>query len=172
MLDKESTMQNKNYKEDKQEMESLRETLHDGEIDKEVKQVKSIDPLTSLKLNLFSFFESRLEAIKEEDNFEKSIKDAILRKVEDDELSPTQLMQLYNNVKSQGSRSLEVLLDVFKPSQAGNVSPLVENKQQDGETHESSVGEFKELNPEQRDTLHKFAKMMTEAYDVQNNEQE
>jgi len=164
-------MENKDYEEDREEMKNLRGALQDEEVDKEVKQVKSIDPLTSLKLNLFSFFESRLQAIEQEDSFERSIKEAILGKVENDELSPTQLMQLYNNVKSQGSRSLEVLLDVFKPSQAGNVSPLVENKQEGG-TQESSVNEFKELNPEQRDTLHKFAKMMTEAYEVQDSEKE
>lgn len=153
------------YKEDKEELEKLNETLSDKEIDKEIKQVRSIDPLTSLKLNLFSFFESRLSAIQEEDDFEYRIKEAILEKIETNELSTAQLMQLYNNVKSQGSKSLEVLLDVFKPSQAGNVSPLVEEKKEDviNGNGESSVGGFQELNPQQRDTLHKFAKMMTEA---------
>lgn len=157
------------YEKDKEEMEQLNTKLNDKEIEKEIKQVHSIDPLTSLKLNLFSFFESRLDAIQKEDQFEYRIKEAILDKIENDELSTSQLMQLYGSVKSQGSKSLEVLLDVFKPSQAGNVSPLVEEKKgEDGETRESSVNEFKELNPQQRDTLHKFAKMMTEAKSVDN----
>lgn len=147
-------------------MEDVVEKLSDDELQGEVDKVKHIDPLTSLKLNLFSFFESRLNAIEQEDDFEKRIKEAILEKIENGELSTSQLMQLYSNVKSQGSKSLEVLLDVFKPSQAGNVSPLVEERKtvdENGSQTSGSVGGFENLDPEERDSLHKLAKFANEA---------
>jgi hypothetical protein len=156
-------MDNKKYKEEKEDAQELIDAINDPAIEEEVNSVRRVDPLNSLKLNLFSFFESRLDAIKQEDDFEYRIKTAILSKIENDELSTSQLMQLYGSVKSQGSKSLEVLLDVFKPSQAGNVSPLVEEKKsEDGEQVDGSIDQFKELNPEERDTLHKFSKLVNE----------
>lgn|GEM_PF-4251299 len=152
----------------KSEAKEMLEVLSDEEIEKEVEKVVRVDPLTSLKLNLFSFFESRLKSIEEEDNFEQAIKKAIVDKIVEDELSTSQLMQLYSSVKAQGSRSLEVLLDVFKPTPSGNVSPLVEGaSQRGGNSDGNSINEFKDLNPQERDTLHKFSKLINEMHSAE-----
>lgn len=167
-------MENHDYEEDKNEAQELIDTLKDPEVQKEVRSVQNIDPLVSLKANLFSFFENRLKAIEKEDEFEKQIKDALLMKIEHDELSTAQLMQLYNSVKSQGSKALEVLLDVFKPSQAGNVSPLVEEKKVEdssGVQTDGSAGGFQELKPEERDAVHKLAKMVSEISSQQQSQE-
>lgn len=160
-------MEDNNYEDDKQEAEELIEKLNSKGVQNEVNNVKKMDPLVGLKLNLFSFFESRLKAIEEEDNFEQQIKDALLQKIEHDELSTSQLMQLYGSVKSQGSKALEVLLDVFKPSQAGNVSPLVEESKSNIDDELNTNG-FQDLKPEEKDAVHKLAKLVNEVKSVDN----
>jgi hypothetical protein len=148
--------------EDKKEAKETVEQLNNSDTQEEVRRVKNLDPLVSLKMNLFSFFENRIEAIEKEDDFENEVKEAIRAKIENDDLSPAQLMQLYKEVKSQSSRALEVLLDVFKPSKEGNISPLIEKRQEDHDTGSGSMEGFEDLDGEKRDAIHKLSKFIEE----------
>ena len=154
----------------KKEAQELIDNLNNPDIQNKVQEVKDKDPLEQLRLSLFDFFENRLRAIEKEDEFEKRIKDELLQKMDDGEVSTAQLMQLYNQVKGQSSKALEVLLDVFKPGQSGNVSPIVDQPKT-AEGDESSIHhEFdKNLSPDQQDSLNKvinFLEIMKKQRDV------
>lgn len=145
--------------ETKNDTQELIDNLNNPEIQNQVKQVTNQDPLEQLRLSLFDFFQNRLKAIEKEDEFENKIKEELVNKIDEGEVSTNQLMQLYNQVKGQSSKALEVLLDVFKPGQSGDVSPIVEQpkaSEKDIGGHSSTGGNFDNLSPDQQDNLNKL----------------
>lgn len=128
--------------------------MKDKEIDKETKEIRlqEKDPLFSLKTVLFEFFKKRLTIIQEEDLFRNRIKDAILERIENNDVTIAQLITLYGEISNENTFATNSILDIFKPSKDGSVSPIVQsNKPEDSAT--SSISDFDPLSPEDAEAL-------------------
>lgn len=143
----------------KQDVETLMGILKDDNIEKETESIQAneADPLFSLKNVLFDFFKSRLISINKEDGFKNRVKQAILDKIEEDEVSVAQLINLYVKTSEQSSIATGSLLDIFKPSKEGSVSPLL---QRDQNNQLSSFGD-QDISPDQAEALNVLTEIVS-----------
>jgi len=118
-----------------------------------VYNIKEANPLDSLKATLFSFFETRLSNLQQEETFKTTIKNALLDKIELGEVSFNQLMQLYKEIQMANTKAVDSILDILKPAPAGTVSLLVSSPK----VEEEHDDRFNSLNPEERDLLTKLS---------------
>jgi len=119
------------------------------------------DPFFSLKSTLFSFFENMLLKVQAEDHFMKTVKGAILEKIETGDISVTQLMSLLNSLNTDKLSLVDSMLSIFKPAPGtGEVSPLINPniKNSDGE-----ATAFDNLSANQREILDKLQRIVTES---------
>jgi len=142
--------------ETKQETQELINTLKNKDIAEEIKTVQAQSPVQQLRESLFNFFDSRLKAIEKEDDFLRVVREALIAKVETDEMSTAQLMQLFNQIKNQSSKSLEVLLNAFKPTE-GDSTIMGSSSHPDTDR---AIEEFNNLSPDQKDNLNKIANLL------------
>jgi len=143
----------------KKELGELFTHINDKDIERETNliNIAESDPLFSLKNVLFRFFQKRLDVIQEEEKFKSEIKNAIREKINNDELSSAQLISLYQKVCEQGVYSTNAILDVFKPSKEGAISPLVQPHPKEDI---NSAGTTEELPPAQSEALIKLAELV------------
>jgi hypothetical protein len=99
--------------------------FQDKKIENEVKILKEEDLYFSLKKTIYDFFNYRFSLINEEDKFKEIVKEALIKKIEAGELSISQLMALYTDINRTNSFATATLLDIFKPSKEGAMSPIV-----------------------------------------------
>lgn len=149
----------------KQDVKEMLNFMKDKDIEKETDAivVNESDPLFSLKNVLFKFFEKRLEVIQQEEGFKEEVKDAIREKINNNELSPAQLMKLYSDISQQASFSTSSILDIFKPGKDGGVSPLVQ-QQHEGVGGVQATNEYSEVTPEQADALNNLKELVNKIY--------
>ncbi len=121
--------------------------MSDKDIKNQVERISSEDPLLSLKNSIYDFFKSRLKRIEGESEFKGVVKDKILERFE--ELSMSQLLDLYSDLSKVENSSIYALLDIFKPTKEGAVSPLAtetSNIRQPGSSQEITPDDAEALN--------------------------
>lgn len=138
----------------KGQTENILKELKNKEIDEETRAIRlqEKDPLFSLKTVLFDFFKKRLMVIQEADVFRDYIKQTILQKMEDNEFSVAQLINLYAEVSSSNTFATNSVLDIFKPGKDGAVSPIVQ-PQHTEESDNAIASEIGKLTPDEAEAL-------------------
>lgn len=140
--------------------------MSDKEIKKEVERISAEEPLVSLRNSIYDFFKSRLNKIENEGLFKGVVKEKILQKIEDDELSVPQLIGLYNDVVQAENSSIYALLDIFKPSKEGAVSPLANEVS----STNKPLSEGSAVSPEDAEALNLLTSLIKNAQKVENKE--
>ena len=121
-------------------------SMNDKNIKNEVERISSEDPLVSLKNSIYDFFKTRLKRIDGESEFKGVVKSKILERF--DELSMSQLLDLYSELSKVENSSIYALLDIFKPTKEGAVSPLA------SEVNASrQVNSVQDISPEDAEAL-------------------
>jgi hypothetical protein len=140
------------------EIKGLVKSFKNEELQTHVVQIKDLDPLDSLKYSLFDFFADRLAIIAKEEDFKNFIKQTLIKKIEGGEVAVPQLMALFNSINNQNNLSIECLLSFFKPSQVGNVSPLLDKAK--GDQHKKMGETLDNLTPDESEMLNKLVKIL------------
>lgn len=134
-------------KDTKDNISKVVHSMHDDNIKNEVERISSEDPLISLKNSIYDFFKTRLKRIDDESEFKGVVKSKILERF--DELSMGQLLDLYSDLSKVENSSIYALLDIFKPTKEGAVSPLaseVSGPKQINSTQDISPEDAEALN--------------------------
>lgn len=127
--------------------------------DKNIVEVQ--DPFFSLKSTLFSFFENMLFRVQAEDDFMKTVKNAILEKISEGEITIAQLISLLGNLTRDKLSLIDAMLSIFKPAPGtGEVSPLIDPNVK---TDSGEVSAFSKLSSKQREILDKLQRVVEEA---------
>ena len=143
------------------EVNSLVPKLRDKELEEDVQGIKSLDPISSLKICLFDFFRNRLNKIKKEDELFELTKKALMDKIKDGgpEITFSQLENLLLQLKKDSRSETNDILDLFKSSEEGSGSSLItiiaggSNKGKD----DSDLGDLK---PDEYNNLHKLTRLL------------
>jgi hypothetical protein len=154
----------------KDDVKELMQHMSNKDIEKETNiiNVTESDPLFSLKNVLLKFFQKRLDVIQAEESFKQVVKDAIEEKIENNEMSPAQLINLYQKIGDQSVFSTNALFDVFKPNKEGVVSPLVQPS-----TREDNVtGTGDDFTPAQGEALVKLTELVEKLNKEKKQEEE
>ncbi len=123
------------------------------------------DPILSLKNTIFNFFATRLETINEEESFKEEIKEAIRERIQErDDVSMAQLIKLYNDISSSSNFSINAIMDVFKPSKEGAVSPLVES-QKSVDKQDNEPASSIPLSSSDAESIHTLTALLQEVQD-------
>jgi glycyl-tRNA synthetase beta subunit len=148
------------------EVNDLISDINNPDIDKKTQAIRlsESDPLFSLKIELSNFFKNRLNRIIEEDGFKSKVKDAILEKIENDEFSPSQLMSLYSSINNVSNNSIDSILDIFKPSKDGIVSPIFKDKEKANEIP------YGDIEPDKAEALNKLSELVEAIYQQANSD--
>ena len=142
-----------------EEVNQLIEIIDNPEIEDQVKDLKKIDPLESLKISIFNFFKKRLDYIQDKENFAIKIQKKIEEKLQNDEIELKDLMTLLRLYLQQTSFATEHITGLFKPA-PGAPSPFTEQMSQKEKEMDDYERLFNEASPEQLQTLDKFYRMI------------
>lgn len=147
----------------KDEALDILNAINDKDIQREVKniQMQENDPLMSLKNVLFKFFEKRLHIILKEEEFKDIVRDSLIADIENNEFSVAQKMALYNDILHGSTVATSSILDIFKPSKEGTVSPLVQ-PQDTSHVEDPTLKNFENLNGEDRESLQTLSAILNE----------
>lgn len=149
------------------EINDIISNIDDPEIDNKTQTIRlhESDPLFSLKIKLSEFFKNRLDKIIEEDSFKNKVKEAILEKINNNEFSASQLVSLYNTISNTSNNSIDAVLDIFKPSKEGAISPIL--KDRDKAMDEDTP--YEDIEPDKAEALNKLTELVQSMYHKINN---
>jgi hypothetical protein len=94
-----------------QELEKIKNTNVDDVID----DLRIINPVQSLRLSIFEFFKNRLKYIEKDNVLRAATEAALLKKINNDELSINQLINLMNDTKQQATLATDSVFSILKP---------------------------------------------------------
>jgi hypothetical protein len=148
----------------KSEVEKTAEMLLEGFADNSTEKqlvdgVVASDPFLNLRMDILSFFQSRIETITAQDSMKSSIEAKLMQFVDNDELSFDQLSSLYRMVSSQGNTSVESMLGLFKPT-PGVPSILAENIARKDDNKDLFEQLYDKFSTEESDKLAGLGRMM------------
>jgi hypothetical protein len=143
-------------KETTDEVRNIIISMNDENITKEVEEVKSLDPLLSLRSSIFNAFEKRLEIILKEEGMKTIVEQKLREKIDADELTVPQLMSLLNSIKTSSTVAMDSLLSVLKPT-PNAISPLFATM---GNNDEELINNFGNLDSEQSENVSKLIRLM------------
>ena len=143
-------------KKTRENIEGVVSLMNDKDLEKEVKTIDTEDPLFSLKDTIYSFFKDRLKIISKETTVKEIVKQKLEEKIETDEISIGQLIQLYKDITYMENNSISTLLDVFKPTKEGAISPLANEVGSTGVTNKMS----NDISPEDAEALNMMIAMV------------
>ena len=112
----------------KGELLNIIDKMDDNNIQKDADKALMTDPIYELKATLCEFFKGRLKKVEEQEIFKEMVQKALVKKIDVEEISTAQLIGLFKIIFNESTLATESLLSVFKPSQAGAISPLLDNK--------------------------------------------
>lgn len=148
------------------EVNEIVPAIRDTENEVETRSMREVDPFFVLKKTLFSFFENMLKKVQEEDEFKRKVKQALLEKIDSNEVTFPQLSNLLGALESNNLSLTDSILSIFKPVPGtGEVSPLINPKIK----QEENAAAFENLSSEERDSLDKMAKLLEYAAKEQAN---
>jgi hypothetical protein len=143
----------------KENIEGVVKLMKDKEVQRKVEEINTEDPLFSLKDTIYSFFKDRLNLISKETSVKEIVKNKIEEKIENDEITIAQLIQLYKDITYMENNSISTLLDVFKPTKEGAVSPLASEVSSGGIANKVPS----EITPEDSEALNMLVAMVKNA---------
>lgn len=145
----------------------LIEDLDDPEVSKEVVEAKKYPHIVRMQIDLLNFVIDRLSLIRKEEGFREKIKEAIVERIENNEVTVPQLITLLKNTNSDSMLAADSVFSLMRPSKDGVVSPLVDPKQN---TEREEDGEFSgNLTVDQSETLHKLMRILQKLEDGEKN---
>lgn len=150
------------------EVQGIIEDLEDSESQKAVDTIKNQDPMLGLRNSLIDFIETRLSVVDDEEQFRTSIKNAIKTKIQNDEVSITQLITLLKTVDQDTTNAVESILSLLKPNQNGEVSPLFDRNRGDSGVVSD---ELENMEPQKQELIHKLGRVI-QAFESESNESE
>lgn len=134
--------------------------LRDKENEEQADAIKNIDPFFALKASLFSFFKNILLKVQEEDEFKIQIKQAILEKIDSNEVEFDQLASLLRTLNDDNQDLMDSILSIFKPAPSGQISPLIEPLHGGADLSNDA---FKDLRADERAALDMLTRVLDEA---------
>lgn len=147
--------------ETQQQTNELLKGLDDPATEKEVAEKKSMDPLESLKLDLFEFFKKRLNHIEAKERFSLKVQEKIEEKLEHDELTIDQLMAVYRLFQNKVGESSDSILGLFRPV-PGATSPLVNSMTHREEGTDEIQRMFESMDNEQLQNMDQAYRVFSE----------
>jgi len=133
-------------------------SLRNDENEKAVNKIRVVDPFFSLKSSLFEFFQNMLQKVQTDDEFTKRVKDALIDKIEANDISVNQLLNLLDSVNKEKINLVDSILSIFKPIPGtGEVSPLIDPRISN---NLSDSGPFTNLSTNERNVLDKLSRVL------------
>ena len=84
-------------------------------IEEVIDEMKVHNPVQSLRLSIFEFFKNRLRYIEKDTALRNATEQALLAKIQGNELSVNQLMNLLSDVKQQSTIATDSVFSILKP---------------------------------------------------------
>lgn len=108
--------------------------MTDSCVEKEVKEVKGIDPIVQLRSAIFNAYIKRLNIIFEDETLKAVATRKLIEKIEtDDSVSVAQLMSIVNQGRQNSTVAMDSLISVLKPT-PNATSPLFQSMDSDNES--------------------------------------
>lgn len=139
------------------DIKEIIESLEDEDSQKEIDVVRNRDPMIELRNEIIDFIIDRASTIKQEEQFRSTVKNALLTKIQNNEVSVSQLINLLKAVDSDIVDSVESILSLLKPGQRGEVSPIFVHQ---GNANDAIPEEFENLDSQQSEVLHKLGRLV------------
>lgn len=144
----------------------LIDALENPQVEEEATDIRQKDPFDILKSTLVSFFQNRLSTIEKEESFRKQVKDKLLEKVQEDEVSVPQLIQLLRGENKDITDAADSIFRMLRPTQDGHVSPFIEPSKKD-----DADDPFQDINASDQEKLHMLYRLVEEGYRMQKDKQ-
>jgi len=143
----------------KNEANDILARIGNQNIKNEVEYAKITDPAYALFTTLADFFMKRMAKIQEQDSLIELVRRKLIQKIDADELSITQLMGLFSNLKRNNLEIIDSFISLAKPSKEGANSPLLD-KNKDNANDEILREVYDSLSPEERRTVDKVLRFI------------
>lgn len=118
-------MAEKYSEDDLDKAEDLIKSFDNPEVVQAVQKERSIDPMEGLRNDLFGFFKEQIENINKSEDFLEHIKDALLAKIDENEMSAPQLIKLFEAASEKIIQSKDILNSLFRPAPGGGITPII-----------------------------------------------
>ena len=115
-------------------------------------------PLERLGNSLVTFLEDQLGAITRQESFRQIVMNALIDRIQEGDIDPTELRMLFKTISEQKTVATESVLQLFKPSQNAAINPLLpKHSKEDGSTAEEA---YASLSIDERQTLDRFMRFL------------
>ena len=102
-------------KQARDEGEQLLIALGDKKVEKQMKKAIEVDSQDNIRDAIYGFYSKRLDVVSGDEEFKSLLEEKLRDKLENNELSIGQMMNLYKYMAATNINSTKALLDVLKP---------------------------------------------------------
>lgn len=136
----------------------LLKKMQDKDIDQQVQMVETVDEFRDLRMQLFSFFKRRMEAINSKEKILQSLNDKIMSYIDNNDEMPLEEMQsIYRMYAADSREATDSFLALFKPT-PGTPSLLAQNISEKEEKKDKFDELYESLSPDDLQRLDQFVK--------------
>lgn len=138
----------------------LLKSINDENIAAEVQQVEMVDPFYNLKIEILDFFKGRMKEISMKDKLLKKINDRIFEKLDEEDLTLSELQSLYNMYAYDSRLNTDSILSLFRPT-AGAPSVLADSLGKKEEKNDAFEAMYEKMSSEDLQKIGKLVSALT-----------
>jgi len=126
---------------------------------KKVDAIPIGNPMEVFRSDILNFFKDRISAIASQELIKNKVEQALLEKLESDELDFDQLMHLYSSVSKTSLTSVESIMSLFKPV-PGAPSILADKVVESEGVEDKYKDIYDSMSPKELEKLDKLFKLL------------
>lgn len=137
----------------------IRELGDNSVTKKKVDAIPIGNPMEVFRSDILNFFKDRISVIAGQELIKQKVEQALIEKLESDELDFDQLMHLYSSVSKTALTSVEAIMSLFKP--VPGAPSILADKVVESESVEDKYKDIYEaMSPEELGKLDKLYKLL------------